>query len=412
MTQQLLLTAFIASLAALAVSFVVGFSLLHYSANNQISDLKQFTEEKIHTHISIGWTKQNMQMIFNDLNARFPNEKFYLVKAKEFRDTKPQLLSELVPILNKIERTQSTLVPFSYYKGYVAGGYPIFIKQDCMACHQGNPNFTPGKMAGTALFYSPLSTFKLSITALFIFIFIFILTAVLTAYYTLQRQFQKAFTNPIDNLLDRMNSLKLEKDETSWQPAQQSIKEVADIDQAIGVQIDHLKALYQKLDSLYVTEHETGLFHRDRFTEAIKFEVYRAERYDRAFSIILIKLLKIHSTNQKNEATKAEKVNYFASHLNECIRQSDIPFRITKQLFAVLLPETDENGIVSAKSRLMERFDHFEDRIAQHKPELGHDHFFEIITSHATFKEDALTANDLTKIAIDRLKAHPKYNQE
>lgn len=403
-TRQLLKTALTSMAVALFVSILVGTLLLHLTAKSQINSLKQLTEYEIDKHLATGWTKDNLQKVYANLKHSYPNEQFYLIRNQKFRKNGIKLPDALEPVLSKIESTQAQALPVTYHKGYVVGGYPIFVKPECLACHSNDRRYQVGSHAGTLLFYSPLSTFQLSTASIFVFILIFMITGTITAYLDLQKQFKRHLTKPIENLINRVHSVRLDDDEVAWKATQNQIQEVAEIDQAIGNQIEKIRHMHQKLDALLVTEHETGLFHKDRFTEALKFEVYRAERYDRPFSILLVKLLRIHTHDKQNDATKSEKIGYFAEHLNHCIRNSDMGFRITEQLFAILLPETDEKAVINSECSVINRFDNFESRLAEKAPELGLDHHFEVVTGYATYKVDALNASELTKIALGRLK--------
>lgn len=105
--------------------------------------------------------------------------------------------------------------------------------------------------------------------------------------------------------------------------------------------LKNLKTIYKNLDLLNVTDNVTGLFKRKFFYEIIKHQNYVSKRYQRPYSLMLVKLVELNDSQMKD----IEKLNVFAQLMINSIRQSDMLFHVTDKAFILVASDTDAPGI-------------------------------------------------------------------
>lgn len=397
-SRQLIWVSLISFAIAALMTLVASFFILYDAAHSKVEKLEKIIEEQLDENLSTGWTPENYKKIYSHLLQISPDDQFYMLKGPQFRE---QPLEELIPrslapLLYKVEQTKQHQSPVSLLEGYVTGGVPIFFKPKCLACHTSD--IRAGDYAGTFIFKSQISTLNFSITSILLFILIFAISYIVTAHIYLKRVFDANISKPILHLLQRIETLRLEQDEGAWEAIAQPVEEMALIESEIATQVHKLQYINQKMDALLVTEHETGLFHKDRFREAMKYELYLSEHYQYPLGIVVLKLMSVHGDVDEEAQTKAEKITIFANNLSLLVRNSDMAFRITDQLFAIILPETDFESVKVVVAHLKQ---HFDVPIANGDlPKLE----FSVKMGYSSYPEDGINANELNVQAMDRLK--------
>lgn len=119
---------------------------------------------------------------------------------------------------------------------------------------------------------------------------------------------------------------------------------------------DALRGANQDLKRLANTDVLTGLANRRRFMEALEAEIDRAERYDRALSLVLVDLDHFKEVNDTHgHAGGDEVLRAVAGVLAAVCRDVDLAARIGGEEFAILLPETDARGAERVAERTLGR---------------------------------------------------------
>ena len=117
------------------------------------------------------------------------------------------------------------------------------------------------------------------------------------------------------------------------------------------------KQLEDELRKLSITDSLTGLYNQRHFTQTMREQIIRAERYCRPLSIVafdLDKLKKYNDTYGHHEGDRALRLT--ASCARHAIRESDYAFRQGGDEFALLLIETDLQGGVQVAERFRKSF--------------------------------------------------------
>ena len=111
------------------------------------------------------------------------------------------------------------------------------------------------------------------------------------------------------------------------------------------------RSLEQRLAVSETTDALTGLANRPRLLEMAEREVYRARRYHRPLSVLMLQVNNFAALNDEYGHAAGDQVaQALAQRCRENIRLADIPGRWSEDSFALLLPETNqEKGHLAAE---------------------------------------------------------------
>ncbi|MDR9500128.1 MAG: diguanylate cyclase [Hydrogenovibrio sp.] len=384
---------------AAVVTMISGYFLSKDVFDDHISKQKRIVQEDIQNRLMAGWIPKDLEAILLDLNKHQSISHYYFMPENDFAKSHSDLLSQsLKNTLKSIQHSGTAVYELQISKHNVTGGFPIHLEPHCIQCHPGK---NVGDYAGAVLFESHLEPLLLNWTNVLTFLGVFMLTFIGVGSYIMIRILRNDVVTPLCQLSDRIFHLRLQDTDVQWQRDPKQILEIDRIDEYLHHNIKELKNVHDKLEALFVTEHESGFFHETRFKETMQYEMFRAKRYQRRFSILIIKLLKIVPLDHTQKASTAERIHLFSQLIRHEIRDSDIPFRVGKQLFIVITPETDETCIPSMAKSFEEKFRPSEEEAA----ETGYR--FEVSVGYATYEYDAKTAKELSKVALMRMN-HPE----
>ncbi|WP_173289752.1 diguanylate cyclase domain-containing protein [Thiosulfativibrio zosterae] len=391
---KLALISFASIFVAIAVTGATVFAIMGTVVKNDIKQIQWLSAKEIDDHLATGWTPTNVAALFHHLNVAYPEHNFALIKSPtRDQNEREKLSSNMKNLLNQIETQQTHLTEISLMKGSIVGGTPIFFESKCLKCHQGTAKL--GEYAGTLLFNTPMSGYKISLGTGILFMVVFLLSFLLLASLLLKHFLENTITQPLKLISNQLGTIRLDE-QLEWQRNPHAILEIDDIDAAIHTNIAQFKNIYDKLDAVQVTEHETGFFLANHFNEALKFEIYRCQRYQHQFSLITIKLHSIEDLDKTQNRTMQQKLLTFSQLVREHIRNSDMPFRISENLFVLLAPEMDEATVVEFHKKLINRFC---DPDCQNDVKLA----YNITVGYATYPDDAIESKGLTRAALERM---------
>jgi len=168
---------------------------------------------------------------------------------------------------------------------------------------------------------------------------------------------------------------------------------------------EHLNALHKELDednntleSLSLTDSLTGVHNRRYFVECGEQIFKLSKRNKEPLSLIMFDIDHLGSLNTKYGKESGDKVLSILSEVvEEHIRKSDIFARYAKDIFVILLPQTDETNLQNVVHKIESTFN-----TAEFKNKA--DAYFSISMGSASLQESDILLRNLTQRADESLK--------
>ncbi|BCN92334.1 hypothetical protein THMIRHAM_01190 [Thiomicrorhabdus immobilis] len=412
---------FIAIAVAFAISLpltgIPAFFALNHAINSDIENLETQSYEAVNEHLNTGWQPYNIDKVYQRIREKMPNAALFLQKAPQFLnpeeddvvDPSTPTTATFKRLIEEVQRNERLIIETNVLNSTINAAIPIKFQNQCLVCHSQEVKtgeIYTGALAGTMVLQVPMSINQLSATSIITFFIVFLTIFIVVATVITNRLVQTNLLVPLDGLNERVKRLRLSSHEQQidWERTPQKMIEIDQIDESISAHIHTIKGIYDKLDALVVTEHQTGLFHKERFNEVMKYELFRSHRYQHSFSLLLIKLVnvKVLNATAKNIEMEAPGSKYlvFGEILHNDTRETDMAFRLEEHIFAVVAPETDEAGAEVVKKDIYHRLIHSEIPSNIQSSIARPEYEFTIQVGSSTYTGDHATAKDLLKSAL------------
>lgn len=134
-----------------------------------------------------------------------------------------------------------------------------------------------------------------------------------------------------------------------------------------------LTFLNKELERLSVTDRLTGLFNRVKLDETFNTEINAANRYKKAFSIIMVDIDHFKEVNDSYGHQVGDKVLVEVAHILQAnTRSTDVVGRWGGEEFMVVCRQTDKDGVLKLAENLRKTFqDHLFPVVQQKTVSLG-----------------------------------------
>jgi len=418
---QLFIAIAVAFAISLPLTAIPAFFALNHAVDSDIKNLEKESYGAVHEYLNTGWQPYNIDKVYQQIREKMPGAALFLQKAPEFLD--PEVDDVVDPstpttatfqrLIKDVERNERVVIETNIINSTINAAIPIKFQSQCLVCHSQEVKtgqVYAGALAGTMVLQVPMSINQVSASSIILFFIVFLTIFIIVATIITNRLVQMNLLVPLSGLNERVKRLRLSshEQEIDWERTPQKMIEIDQIDESISAHINTIKGIYDKLDALVVTEHETGLFHKERFNEVMKYELFRSHRYQHAFSLLLIKLVnvKVLNSTAKNIEIEApgSKFMVFGEILHNDTRETDMAFRLEEHIFAIVTPETDEAGIETVKKDIYNRLINSEVPEDEQRKIARPEYEFTIQIGHATYTGDDKTAKDLLKEAVVKMR--------
>jgi|GEM_PF-6917803 len=412
--QQILLAILTGLLISLPVTLIPAYFIVQSNIQQTVTHLEQVSHAEVNQHLVTGWRQANIDLILQHLNQEIPGAYFYLQKHPSFVDTNehfiPPEADEIKQLIQQVEANNQAASKASLFSDKLYAAYPIKFKERCLTCHQAEVKagtIVLNQPAGIIAFEAPFSTAMVSTFTQVLFFILFMSTFISAALYLTNRSIHLKLLDPLQDLSKRIVSLQLDS-HTQASDWKRTPHEIIEIDEKVSQHIHFIQGIYSKLDALIVTEHETGLFHRDRFNEVMSYELMRSKRYEHEFCVVVIKLMSAEPSDMEyfnslsEEQQNTAKVHRFSQLISKDSRATDLVFRITEDLFVVIAPETGLKGAEVIQSNIVDHLKHAQHSEIKHA-EYRFNFHFKIGFGH--YPTDGQTAKKIMHEAAIRMKS-------
>ncbi len=216
--------------------------------------------------------------------------------------------------------------------------FPIKARAECLQCHAIS---SVGKVHGvidiafsTDYLKMPVAYFSRTVVIFLVIVFCLLF---LIPFYLLRAE----VVRPINSLVEDMSGILQKRDLSRRVYPRGHTSEIGQLSDFLNEMLSMLQMYQHNLEEQSNHDDLTGLFNRKMFEEQLSKEAQRADRYQRAFSLIVLDLDNFRDVNEsKGRAAGDQLLKHVGQILRNNVRISDFVARYGSDEFCVLLPET------------------------------------------------------------------------
>jgi len=154
---------------------------------------------------------------------------------------------------------------------------------------------------------------------------------------------------------------------------------------------DQLKKASEHIKKLSTRDELTGFHNNSHFHDVLSGEVKKANRYGRHLGLIIISIKNLSLINKSLGHNEGDRVmSKSAEVIKKIIRDVDIPARYGDNEFAIILPESDENGTRIVAERILGILSRLEINTGKQNITIKTSSGISALTGHMHNKEDLL----------------------
>ncbi len=317
---------------------------LHELANQEAQKTAEMVRQSLYSVMRKGWNRNDINDIIQRLNAVDENIDIRAFRGeivnKQFGRVpeQQQIIDKDEPLKNSLMSGEKKILSTPSGLRFL---FPVKAAQECMICH------TESRVGGVHGIIDisfkadylnlPLVYFSRPVVIFLFFVFCLLF---FIPFYFLRAEVIRPITHMVTVMHDIMNrqdlSLRLDY--------QGHVTEFKHLSGFINEMLRKLEISHRNLENQATHDHLTKLFNRRKFEDQLSYEIQRAKRYNREFTLVMLDLDNFKQINDTyGHATGDNILKNFADILLENVRISDLVARLGGDEFCILLPETDSS---------------------------------------------------------------------
>ena len=347
------------SVLSVAFAFVLIFGLsnmmrdraVHDLARDDARQISRLVFQSLYSDMRRGWNKQEINESIERLNANFPELKIKVYRgdivARQFGAMKGehQVIEQDAELrLAMASGKEALLFPNKEVIRYL---YPVVAKQECLVCHTQSHI---GALHGMVDITYPVSKLKVSFNTVLNSVLGYTLFIIGLVFLMLYFKLRYLVVMPIANLVNVMRQVTDDMDLTRQVPSKTWLLELQNLASYFNRLLLTVHEYNVKLEELSTRDPMTGLYNRRKFEEFLSYEIIRATRHQRGFSMIMVDLDNFKYINDTFGHPIGDLVlKELTAMLGQGLRKGDVLARLGGDEFAIILPETEvEKGFYVA----------------------------------------------------------------
>ncbi len=350
------------SLVTLTISFALIFVLsgfvrdraVHELARDDAQQTSKLVFQSLYSAMRKGWNKQEIADSIERLNESFPNLKIKVYRGKivagQFGDMlgERNLIAEDAALKRALNGGgEALLFPGKDSIRYL---YPVLAKQECLVCHTQSH---VGAIHGVIDISYPIKNLKVSFSEVINTIVGYTLVIMAVIFIILYLQLRYLVAKPIANLVGVMRNVTLDMNLSHRVTSSAWLVELRHLAEYFNHLLKTVQEYNFKLAELSIRDPLTGLYNRRKFQEFLQYEIIRATRHQRGFSMIMIDLDNFKYINDTFGHPIGDMVlRELTAMLAAELRKGDVLARMGGDEFAIILPETEAAGGLLVANKL------------------------------------------------------------
>ncbi|MBI4984962.1 MAG: EAL domain-containing protein [Rhodocyclales bacterium] len=350
------------SFLSVVVAFLLMFFLSGVMRDRAIRELarddaqktSKLVFESLYSAMRKGWNKQEIADVIGHLNATFPDlnvsvyrgqvvaTQFGIAASDANRIAQDAALREALT-----GGSDTMLFPNKESIRYL---YPVVATAECLVCHTQSH---VGAVHGVIDITYPIQTLKVSFNEVINTIIAYTLLVVAVVFVILYMKLRYLVVLPIANLVAVMRGMTQDMDLSQRVAGSNRLAEVKHLADYFNHLLTTIQDYNTRLQELSIRDPLTGLYNRRKFQEFLQYEIIRATRHERGFSLIMIDLDNFKYINDTFGHPIGDMVlKELTAMLAAGLRKGDVLARLGGDEFAIILPETPGEAGLNVANKL------------------------------------------------------------
>ncbi|MBI3902658.1 MAG: EAL domain-containing protein [Nitrosomonadales bacterium] len=345
----------IAALLILVLSGVVRDRAVHDLARNDARQTSKLVFESLYSAMRKGWNKEEIKEVVERLNQTMPGLAINVYRGEIVENQFGAMAGERAviaadPELSKALREGKDELMVAEGGKSIRYLYPVQAQTECLVCHTQSH---VGAVHGVIDITYPIDDLKVSFGYVINSIVGYTLLIMTLVFLILFFKLRYLVALPIADLVRLMQKIthgmdfSLRVDKRHW------IAELHHLSDYFNRLLGTVQDYNNRLQELSVRDPLTNLYNRRKFEEFLDYEILRAARHTRPFSVIMIDIDNFKYINDTYGHPIGDMViKELAILLTSNLRRGDVLARLGGDEFALILPETPAAMGLQAANKL------------------------------------------------------------